>query len=118
MQRLPRVVGAQVYPDRPTGYSARYEPKVGSGSHKMSHQYKANDLHFRRTKRFMMHTKSGAIALVGILYLLTHTANGLAQSEARADIKNSEGKIVGTAFFRETKDGMLITVNAKALPHG
>ena len=65
-----------------------------------------------------MHTKSGAIALVGILYLLTHTANGLAQSEARADIKNSEGKIVGTAFFRETKDGMLITVNAKALPHG
>jgi hypothetical protein len=65
-----------------------------------------------------MQKRAGAIALTGILFLLTHTANGSAQSDARADIKNSQGKIVGTASLRETTDGVLITMDAKALPQG
>jgi superoxide dismutase, Cu-Zn family len=65
-----------------------------------------------------MKHKINVMALVGILSLLSYNANAAAQDQARADIKNAEGKSVGTAAFRETKDGVLITVNVKALPEG
>ena len=59
-----------------------------------------------------------ATVLLILLFLLIHTANAGAQNQARADIKNAEGKSVGTASLRETKDGVVITVNVKGLPQG
>jgi Cu-Zn family superoxide dismutase len=65
-----------------------------------------------------MDRKLDVIVLVGILFIVIQTASAYAQNQARADIKNAEGKSVGTASLRETKDGLLMTVNAKGLPEG
>src|SRR5882724_1216919 len=65
-----------------------------------------------------MDRKLDVMALAGILFLLIHTASAYAQNQARADIKNAEGKSVGTASLRETKDGVVMTVNVKGLPQG
>ena len=65
-----------------------------------------------------MSRKINMLALVGVLSLLNYTANAIARDQARADIKNAEGKSVGTASLSETKDGLLIIVNAKGLPQG
>jgi Cu-Zn family superoxide dismutase len=56
------------------------------------------------------------LALTGILLFLIHTT--IANAQARADIKNADGKILGTAFLRETKEGVLLTLNVKGLPQG
>jgi Cu-Zn family superoxide dismutase len=66
----------------------------------------------------MMNRKMNMVGLIGALFLLSSTANASVQTQARADIKNAEGKTVGTASLRETKDGLLIIVNAKGLPEG
>jgi len=58
------------------------------------------------------------VALVGLLSLGGYTTNAAAQSQARADIKNAEGKSVGSAGLRETQDGVLITVNVTGVPQG
>ena len=65
-----------------------------------------------------MNRKVRMVGLVGAIFLLSYTVNASAQNRARADIKNVEGKTVGTASLRETKDGLLIIVNAKGLPEG
>jgi superoxide dismutase, Cu-Zn family len=65
-----------------------------------------------------MDRKLDVIALAGILFVLIHSASAGAQNQARADIKNAEGKSIGTASLRETKDGVLLTVNVKGLPQG
>ena len=65
-----------------------------------------------------MDRKLDVMALAWILFLLIHTASAYAQNRARADIKNAEGKSVGTASLRETKDGVLMTVNVNGLPEG
>jgi superoxide dismutase, Cu-Zn family len=65
-----------------------------------------------------MDRKLDVIVLVGILFIVIQTASAYAQNQARADIKNAEGKSVGTASLRATKDGLLMTVNAKGLPEG
>jgi Cu-Zn family superoxide dismutase len=69
-------------------------------------------------RRYMMNRKIGTMALVGVLSLMSYAASADAQSQARADLKTSEGKIIGTASLRETQDGTLITVNVKGLPQG
>jgi superoxide dismutase, Cu-Zn family len=61
---------------------------------------------------------SNLIALVGILFLLIDAANAGAQNQARADVKNAEGKTIGTASLREIKDGVVLTVNVDGLPQG
>jgi superoxide dismutase, Cu-Zn family len=66
----------------------------------------------------MMNRKMKMIGLVGVIFLLSYTVNASVQNRARADIKNAEGKTVGTASLRETKDGLLIIVNANGLPEG
>ena len=58
------------------------------------------------------------VALVGALSLFSYTSYAMAQDRARADVKNAQGSTVGTASFRETKDGLLIIVNANGLPEG
>ena len=66
----------------------------------------------------MMKRRIKMITLAGVLSLLGYSVNAAAQNQARADIKNAEGKSVGTAAVRETKDGVLITVNVTGLPQG
>jgi Cu-Zn family superoxide dismutase len=66
----------------------------------------------------MMNRRLNVLALVGALSLLSCTANATEQGQARAEIKNAQGKSVGTASLRETKDGLLIIVKAKGLPEG
>jgi superoxide dismutase, Cu-Zn family len=73
---------------------------------------------FDRKRRCMMNRSLNVLALVGVLSLLSCTANAGEQDRARAEIKNGQGKSVGTASLRETKDGLLIIVNAKGLPEG
>jgi Cu-Zn family superoxide dismutase len=58
------------------------------------------------------------LALAGTLALLSYARPAIAQERARADIKNAQGNSVGTASLRETKDGLLIIVNANGLPQG
>jgi superoxide dismutase, Cu-Zn family len=65
-----------------------------------------------------MNRKLHVMALAGILFLSIHTASAYAQNQARADIKNAEGKSVGSGSLRETKDGVVMTVNVKGLPQG
>jgi superoxide dismutase, Cu-Zn family len=65
-----------------------------------------------------MNRRMNVLALVGALSLLNHTANASVLDRARAEIKDSQSKSVGTASLRETKDGVLIIVNAKGLPEG
>jgi superoxide dismutase, Cu-Zn family len=74
---------------------------------------------FSRSKETnKMDEKIHVMALAGILFLLIHTASAYAQNQARADITNAEGKSVGTASLRETKDGVLMTVSVDGLPEG
>jgi Cu-Zn family superoxide dismutase len=65
-----------------------------------------------------MDKKLDIVALAGILFLLICSGNARAQSQARADIKNTEGKSIGTASLRETREGLRITVDVKGLPRG
>ena len=58
------------------------------------------------------------VALVGALSLFSCTSYAMAQDRARAELKNAQGSTVGTVSLRETKDGLLIIVNAKGLPEG
>ena len=65
-----------------------------------------------------MKKRMNIVGLVAALFLLSYAAGAAEQDRARADIKNGQGKSVGTASLRETKDGVLIIINAKGLPQG
>lgn len=58
------------------------------------------------------------LVILGALFLFNCTADATELNRARADIKNAQGKNVGTASLRETQDGMLITINVNGLPEG
>jgi Cu-Zn family superoxide dismutase len=66
----------------------------------------------------MMTQTMNILAFLGALFLSTYAAGAAELNRARADIKNAQGKSVGTASFRETQDGLLITINVKGLPQG
>ena len=65
-----------------------------------------------------MADKLAAIVLAGILFLSIHAANAIAQTQARADLKDGAGKSVGSASLRETSSGVLISVNVNGLTEG
>ena len=65
-----------------------------------------------------MNRKIIAIVLAFTVGLISYATNAVAESHARADIKDAEGKTVGTASLRDTRDGVLITLNVKGLPQG
>jgi Cu-Zn family superoxide dismutase len=65
-----------------------------------------------------MGRKLNVIALAVILFLSIHTASANAQNQERADIKNAEGKTIGTASLFATKDGVLLSINVNGLPEG
>ena len=56
-----------------------------------------------------MNTKRDIVALATVLlillFLLIHTASAGAPNQARADIKNAEGKSVGSASFVRRRMG-------------
>ena len=66
----------------------------------------------------MVKKKMNIVGLVTALFLLSYAAGAAEQDRARADIKDAQGKSVGTASLRETKDGLLIIINAKGFPQG
>jgi Cu-Zn family superoxide dismutase len=65
-----------------------------------------------------MKRKIDVLALAGLLSFLIYATDASAQNHARADIKNAQGKSIGTASLRETKDGVVITVSINGLPQG
>ena len=65
-----------------------------------------------------MERKLDVLALAGILSLLIYATDAGAQNQARVDIQNAQGKGIGTASLRETKDGVVITVSVNGLPQG
>lgn len=66
----------------------------------------------------MMNRKMNVLALAASISLLSYAPRAVAEERAYADIKDPQGKSVGNASFRETKNGVLIMVNAKGLPEG
>lgn len=65
-----------------------------------------------------MNRKINLLALAGALSLLSYAPRAVAEERAHADIKDAQGKSVGNANFRETKNGLVIIVNARGLPEG
>src|SRR5215467_7501782 len=65
-----------------------------------------------------MNRKVRVMALAGILTLSIPTASVHGQDRGHADIKNVEGKTIGTASLRGTKDGVVLTINVNGLPEG
>ena len=66
----------------------------------------------------MSASKKRMSMLVGaaLLFSLISTAN--AQERARADLKNANGKIVGTATLRQTREGVSISIQIMDLAPG
>ena len=58
-----------------------------------------------------------AVFAAGAL-IVAPTVCARAQERAAAELKNAEGKTVGTADLRETKGGVLIALRSTALPAG
>src|SRR5438477_5900428 len=72
----------------------------------------------RQGDTIMSASKIRMSTLVGaaLLFSLTSTAN--AQERAHADLKNADGKTVGTATLRQTKEGVSISIQIKDLAPG
>ena len=65
----------------------------------------------------MMEKKLLAIFTTAMIFLGA-ASHATAQERAKAEVKNASGKTVGTADFRETKDGVLLTMRLDSLPPG
>jgi Cu-Zn family superoxide dismutase len=73
---------------------------------------------FKKGDAIMSTNKLRMTILVGtaLLFSLISTAN--AQERAHADLKNADGKTVGTATLRQTKEGVSISIQIKDLAPG
>jgi Cu-Zn family superoxide dismutase len=58
------------------------------------------------------------IVCSGMVCLLLHTSSASAQHQARAEITKATGNRIGSATFRASQEGVVITVNVKELPPG
>jgi Cu-Zn family superoxide dismutase len=58
------------------------------------------------------------IAGMTALSLALLCGNVRAQNSARAELRNSDGKQIGSADFRESKEGVRITLQVKDIPPG
>lgn len=58
------------------------------------------------------------LATAVILSLFVFSPAAHAQNTARAELKNGEGKSVGSADFRESKEGVLVTLRVRNLSPG
>jgi superoxide dismutase, Cu-Zn family len=57
-------------------------------------------------------------ALASVLFFSIFVPSAYAQPQAKADLKDADGKSVGMATLREIKGGVLLTVEAKGLSPG
>lgn len=73
-------------------------------------------VHSRR--RGYLNNKRIIMLLVGAAMILALESRASAQSQARADLKDGEGKSVGVATLQEDKDGVRVNVQVKWLPAG
>jgi Cu-Zn family superoxide dismutase len=73
--------------------------------------------HLRRRK-WLMHKSVPLMVCSGMFCLLIHTSSAYAQPQARAEITNATGTSIGSATFRASKEGVVITVHVKELPPG
>jgi superoxide dismutase, Cu-Zn family len=71
-----------------------------------------------KERRMIMNGKNTLFMLVIGFFFAGAPSAVLAQERARAELKNAEGKTVGTADLRETKGGVLIALRLTALPPG
>jgi superoxide dismutase, Cu-Zn family len=62
--------------------------------------------------------RSLVIVVTTILGLMFFSGSVRAQDSARAELHNSDGKQVGTAEFRQSKEGVRVTVAVKDFPPG
>ena len=58
------------------------------------------------------------LIFAGVFLFVGLASYARAQERARAEIKNAEGKSVGTAGLRQTKGGVVIALRLTALPPG
>ncbi|HET9548935.1 MAG TPA: hypothetical protein VFQ03_02105, partial [Candidatus Binatia bacterium] len=67
----------------------------------------------------MMANQMRASILAGVVGLwLAMISTAQAQERAHAEIKNANGKTVGTAALRQTKEGVAILIQVTDLPQG
>ena len=59
-----------------------------------------------------------AATLLIVLFLWIRMADAGAQVQARADLKDSAGKNIGSAMLTERGNGVLINISVKGLPQG
>jgi Cu/Zn superoxide dismutase len=62
--------------------------------------------------------KNSLFMLVIVFLLVVPHSAVIAQERARAELKNAEGKAVGTADLRQTKEGVVIALRLTGLPPG
>jgi len=62
--------------------------------------------------------KKRLLIFAGVFLFVGLASYARAQERARAEIKNAEGKSVGTAGLRQTKGGVVIALRLTALPPG
>lgn len=58
------------------------------------------------------------IIFLGAMFFAAAASYASAQERARADVKNADGKSVGTAEFHETKQGVVLTLRLTGMPPG
>jgi Cu-Zn family superoxide dismutase len=66
----------------------------------------------------IMISKKGLLIFAGVFLFFGMASYARAQERARVEIKNVEGKTVGTADLRQTKGGVVIVLRLTALPPG
>jgi superoxide dismutase, Cu-Zn family len=62
--------------------------------------------------------KNSLFMLVIVFLLVVPHSAVIAQERARAELKNAEGKAVGTSDLRQTKEGVVIALRLTGLPPG
>src|SRR2546430_9715569 len=69
-------------------------------------------------RRSPMMTSTNILLAVGLVFVLASNASAQGQSRAYAELKDKDGKSVGTANLREEAGGVVIQLQVKGLSHG
>jgi Cu-Zn family superoxide dismutase len=65
-----------------------------------------------------MISKNRLIIFAAIIFSVGLASYAMAQERAEAELKNASGKTVGTAEFRQTKEGVVLALRLNSLPPG
>src|SRR5947208_9383381 len=69
-------------------------------------------------RRSPMMTSTNILLAVGLVFVLASNASAQGQSRAYAELKDKDGKSVGTANLREEAGGVVIQLQVKGLSPG